>query len=325
MELERFLQGQPRAHVSVRAHAPGLYTVRSQGRWLAWRLQGALKADVVFFPHFDGSLCPPGTPSVVTVHDLTHFRMAGLFSRGRRIAAGMLLRRVTTDAERILVPSKATAHDLGQRLPRTAAKTRVIPEGVDSSFWFPVRGETSAPPYLLCVGNRKPHKNLAAAVEVLARLRAEDPALRLLLVGRRFAGGDRVDERARRLGVQDAVIEVEDASDERLRALYGGAEAFLFPSLHEGFGLPPLEAMACGTPVIASNRSSIPEVVGDAGVLLDPGDVVGMAAAVLRLRADPAWRCSLVERGRRRAESLTWERCAGRTVDALYRVASVSR
>ncbi|HET7321748.1 MAG TPA: glycosyltransferase family 1 protein [Longimicrobiaceae bacterium] len=307
----------------------GFYSAAAQLRWWMLRMGGRIAADAVFIPHYAAPLGLPDLPTVLTVHDLIHFRLSHLFPRWKRVVAGELLRRSVRAATEIIVPSQATRADLVARHPTTAVKICVVLEGVDGALEqapasATVRGEpiSAWQPFLLGVGNRKPHKNLIAAVEVLARLRADGGSHRLVLAGERFVEGDAVVARAKQLGVADAVKEVGRVSDAELRGLYRNAECLIFPSLYEGFGLPLLEAMALGTPVIASDRTSIPEVAGEAAILLDPDDWTGMAAAVERLGAQPTLRAEMVERGRARAATLSWERAARTTADVLWRVAS---
>jgi glycosyltransferase involved in cell wall biosynthesis len=182
------------------------------------------------------------------------------------------------------------------------------------------RAEAFAP-FLLVVGNQKPHKNLRAALQVLARLRGERPELRLVVAGKHFPGDEPLAARARERGVAGAVVDLGAVDDDVLRALYCRAECLLFPSYFEGFGLPVLEAMAWGLPVVASNRASIPEAVGDAGLMADPDDWDAMAAAVRSLRPGPL-RDEMVARGRRRAALLTWDATAARTAELILEVAA---
>jgi glycosyltransferase involved in cell wall biosynthesis len=305
----------------------GFYSPAAQAAWLALRARGIADADVAFFPHYDAPCLAMPARSVLTVHDLIHFKVPEAFAAWRRAAAGVLLHRGVTAAARVIAVSDATRRDLVERIPSAAGKVVVVPNGVTRFFGEGAGGGPSVGagiggPYLLCVGNRKPHKNLEGAVETLARLAAARPELRLVVVGEVYPGWSAVLERAEALGVRGRIVELSGVDDARLRALYAGCEALLFLSLYEGFGLPVLEAMAAGAPVVASDRSSIPEVVGDAGLLVDPRDPAAAAAAVLRLAADPAFRAERVRRGRARAAQFTWERAGRETADILNRVAA---
>jgi glycosyltransferase involved in cell wall biosynthesis len=305
----------------------GFYSPRSQLAWLDVRRRRELRADVAFFPHYDAPVLGIHPRSVVAVQDLTHFRLPHLFPAWRRAVAGHVLNRVVHAAVRVLVSSSSARADLVERIPAAAAKVETVPLGV-SEFFLTNGASASNPavealrPFLLCVGNRKPHKNLTAAVEVLARLRRRRPELKLVVAGRAFEGWNAVLERADELGVRDAVVEIDTPDDERLRALYSACEVLLFPSLYEGFGLPVLEAMACGAPVVASDRASLPEVVGDAGLLVDPADPDAWEAAVERLLTDAALRQRLVSAGHRRASQFTWERTGKQTAEILVQAAA---
>jgi glycosyltransferase involved in cell wall biosynthesis len=311
--------------VRIEAHRGAFYTPRAQLSWRSLRLRGRTAGDVAFFPHYDAPLLGLPRRSVVAVQDLTHFKLPEAFAAWKRAGAGVLFESVVRSAARVVVSSASTRTDLLERVPSAAGRVEIIPLGVGASFRACRRGECATcdrtwalRPYLLCVGNRKPHKNLGAAVGALARLLPERPDLKLVIAGSRFAARDEVDAHAAALGIRHAVLEQSDITDAELRCLYTHAEALLFPSLYEGFGLPLLEAMACGAPVVASNRASIPEVVGDAGLLVDPTDPEAMAGAVRRLREDTALCAALVERGRERAASLSWAETARRTLDVLY-------
>lgn len=317
-EVRRFAPG---TEVLPFAHA--FYSPGAQAHWLALAARGALRHDVGFFPHYDVPLPGPPARSVVVVHDLNHFTLP-YFPAWKVAVAGAVLRQSVKRAARVVVPSLATRDAVLGRFPEAAPRVRVVGEGVDPAWAAPVGAlpaEVQAlRPYLLCVGNRKPHKNLVTAVDVLHRVRAAHPAMRLVLAGGGGEDADAVHARADALGVRGALVELRGVDDERLRALYAGAACFLFPSLTEGFGLPVLEAMAAGAPVVASDRTSIPEVVGDAGVLADPHDAGALAAGVLRCLDEPAFRAALVERGRARAAGFRWEAAAGEIADLLCEV-----
>lgn len=318
--------------IRVREYPPGFYTLSSQVAWIRMWSRGEANADVAFFPHYDAPCFGLPSRSVVTVHDLTHFRLPEEFPLRLRAAAAILLRRGAGRASRVIVVSESSRRDLVTRLPRAAERAEVISNGV-SAFFSVAPGENTVVelppsvqrPYLLCVGNRKPHKNLAAAVETLARLAPQDPELRLVVAGSVFPGWDDVSKLAERRSVADRIVSVPEPSDRELRALYANAELLLFPSRYEGFGLPVLEAMAAGCPVVASNRASIPGVAAGAAMLVDPDDYEVMAAATRRIRGEPQTRRELVRRGRCRAAELTWSSTGRRTADLLYEVASAPR
>jgi glycosyltransferase involved in cell wall biosynthesis len=173
-------------------------------------------------------------------------------------------------------------------------------------------------PYLLAVANRKPHKNHWLMVELLARLRARGLLVRLVVVGERYPYWESVLAHANQLGVADAMVDEGVVSDHRLRRLYDQALACLVPSRLEGFGLPMVEAMACGAPVIASDLAWAREVGADAVMYADPEDPEAWADIVSHLVAQPVWRAAWVARGLARATGFTWAQSATRTADVLY-------
>jgi glycosyltransferase involved in cell wall biosynthesis len=313
------------------AHIPfpfDFYSPAAQLAWIQLRARGIARGDVFFFPHYDAPLARFPTSSVVTVHDLIHFKVPDVFAPWRRAAASILLRNAVHRAVRVVTVSEAAKRDVVERFPGSASKIEVVHNGVSPFFHrngdVPERSPVREP-YLLCVGNRKPHKNLIAAVEVLALAAGEIPDLRLTIIGPRAPEWDRVLARAEELGVHRRIVELEGVTDEELRDFYLNALALLFPSFYEGFGLPALEAMSCGVPVIASNRASLPEVVGSAGILVDPNDHVAMAQSAIRLWRDPTFRSDLGRQGVERAARFTWSRSTARTADLLYEVGASGR
>ena len=171
--------------------------------------------------------------------------------------------------------------------------------------------------FVLFVGALKPNKNLQRVVEAYVRLRRADALRhRLVLVGPEAWDLTTVFAEARTSGYADDIIFTGHVSDEEVVSLYNAAEVFVHPSLFEGFGLPPLEAMACGTPVITANTTSLPEVVGDAAVQVDPLDVEALAGALARVTGDAGLRAELRERGLERAGQFTWEKTARAVLDS---------
>lgn len=330
--LIAFARQHASANIRIISYPPEFYSPRVQLAWLGLLMRARARADVAFFPHYDAPAFALPKRSVVTVHDLTHFKVPGGFPAWQRLPAEILLRRSVAAAARVVTVSQAARQDIIERFPWATDKIDVVPNGV-SPFFRERGGSDSAgqqvhrgAPYLLCVGNRKPHKNLIAAVETLALVRRARPEMILILVGQAYDRYSEIRRKIQVLGLNNAVVELAVVDDEILRGLYGGCEVLLFPSLYEGFGLPILEAMACGAPVVASNRASIPEVAGDAALLVDPHDYAGMAAAVHRLTADSGFRHEMVRRGHERAAAFPWNSAAARTVDILHETAAqVSR
>ncbi|MGH2459628.1 MAG: glycosyltransferase family 4 protein, partial [Chloroflexota bacterium] len=224
----------------------------------------------------------PRARRIVTIHDTFAHVCPGHHNRLDNWRYWFMLPRAARRADVVLTDSQHSADDLTKYLGVARGQIRAIPCGVDSAF-HPVTEQSEvsdrlahhgiAQPYLLYVGGINPRKNLARLLEAYARLRGRHPTTRLVIVGKPQWKTDEIGATLRRLALAPHVHFTGHVAESDLPALYSGAQAFVFPSLYEGFGLPPLEAMACGTPVITSNVSSLPEVVGDAALLVDPLDV----------------------------------------------------
>lgn len=327
-ELRGMVAGQAPGRVRVLDYPASWFSRRTQTAWLSLWSRGQTRADVWFFPVGDVPLLAHPRRSVATVHDLIAFKLPHLSEPKFRLATHVMVRGAAWRADRLIAISETTRRDVVQAIPSAAGKAVVVYQGVGGNFTPLGPGErlpdalARLRPYLLCVGNRSAHKNHVRAVEALAAARASLPELRLVVAGgRRNPAWDKVVSRARELGVGDVLVDIPAVDEEGLRLLYAGAEALVFPSLYEGFGLPVLEAMACGTPVVASNRSAVPEVAGDAALLVDPDDAGAIAGAVLRLAGDPELRASMVRRGLERAARFPWAATASRTTDILYSAA----
>jgi glycosyltransferase involved in cell wall biosynthesis len=227
----------------------------------------------------------------------------------------------------VIAISKATKRDLIKHYKIKPDKIEVIYHGRDPIF-APVTDQGKiervlekygiTQPYYIHVGTLQPRKNLGILVEAwdILRGRTERPPM-LLLAGKRGWLYDSLLQSVQSRGLSDLIKFADYVERDDLPALYSGALALTFPSLYEGFGLPPLEAMSCGTPALASNASSVPEVVGDAGILLDPKDAHAWADAVERIMQDGVLRDELSRKGLSRAAQFTWERCATSTLNAL--------
>ena len=253
-----------------------------------------------------------GPPSVATVHDLTPLLFPEWHSLKNRLGFAPLIGRTVGKARRIAAVSEHTRRDLVAKFPRAAAKTSVVHNGVVITS-APAGGPTpnEGRPYVLSVGTLEPRKNIPRLVEAMESIWDRRPDFPdLVLAGAEGWGLAGLGERLRASRHATRIRPAGYlAGDERARWM-AGARVFAYPSLYEGFGLPPLEAMALGTPVVASSASSLPEVVGDAGLLPDPADVEAIIRALERAHDDVAFRCEAAVRGPARAARFTWSEAA---------------
>lgn len=270
------------------------------------------------------------TPTVLTVHDLIfklfpqhHKRLNYWYLN---VAMPLFVRR----ADRVIAISETTKRDLMREYGTPEEKISVVYEAAAPHFAPPpaeqiaeIRARYGLPErYLLTVGTIEPRKNLPRLVEALAALRRADPALRLVVVGARGWLLEGFDDAIETFGQQEAVILPGFVPDEDLPALYAGATVTVLASLYEGFGLPVLEAMACGSPVACSATSSLGEIAGEAALTFDPADVEAITAALRRLLAEPDLRDDLCRRGLARAAEFSWERAARETWAVYAQVAA---
>jgi glycosyltransferase involved in cell wall biosynthesis len=259
-------------------------------------------------------------PVILTVHDLipwTYYKI--------RTPTWKANIRSIRKIEHIIAISEYTKNELMIQLEIPEEKIHHIPDGVDNRKFHPVL-DPLRPSYLhpedkvvLYVGSEEPRKNISVVLRALKDLTREIPEVKLIKAG--GSGGDMfrqqcIDE-INRLDLAKNVIFTGEVSDVELLALFNIADVFVFPSLIEGFGLPPLEAMACGCPVIASDRTSLPEVIGDAGILLDPEDPVVWRNAMFRILDEPATRETMRQKSLRQAAMFSWDSCAMKTYE-LY-------
>jgi glycosyltransferase involved in cell wall biosynthesis len=259
-------------------------------------------------------------PAVVTVHDLAFLRYPAILTAESRRHYGQVA-RVVADVERVIVDSACTGADVQELLGVPAARVRVVhlaptpaPTPTPAQV-AAVRARYTLPgPFLLYVGTLEPRKNLGALLRALEQLPPAEAAP-LALAGPRGWLDEPIVAQARRLGERVRLLGPVPAAD--LPALYAAASAFVFPSLYEGFGLPPLEAMAAGTPVVAARASCLPEVLGDAALFVPPEDEAGLTEALRAILADAPLRADLRARGLAQAARYSWERTAAATL-AIY-------
>lgn len=303
--------------------------------WEQYKLPAAIaqqQLDVYHSPDFTlpGRLAVPG---IVTVHDLSFIlHPEGVAPRTRWLYRSYVPKSVAK-ADLVLCDSQATLNDVRQQGWGPPHRLQVVPLGVDPVFFdeleedaiygFTMRAGIPRD-YILYLGALDKRKNLPVLLKAYRLLLEELPAAvhppALVLAGPDHGERGNLEQLAAGLEVADTVHFLGYVDEADLPALFQGARLFCYPSLFEGFGLPPLQAMASGTPVVASEATSLPEVVGDAGVLLDPADPVAWATAMVDLLSDRTYWMTLHRAGQERARSMTWHQTARLTYEAYLRV-----
>lgn len=319
-------------------------------RWYSWQEQIVMpffiwreKLDIIHFPHFNVPLFTPGK-FVVTIHDLilTHYptlratTLSPLIYRLKNLAYHLVIFNAVKRSKKIITVSEFTKKDLVQKFNVKSNKIVVTYEGVanlakgyDLLFIAKLDKSETLNKYnivnnfLLYVGNAYPHKNLEALLKIFPNLLVKIPNLRLVLVGKEDYFYNRVHEIAQNLNLwqkdnlNSPVIFPGYVPDGQLEILYKKASAYVFPSLYEGFGLPPLEAMARSCPVVSSNRASLPEVLGRAALYFDPENEADMTDKILQILSNNELREDLINKGLEQVKKYSWWQCANQTL-AVY-------
>lgn len=297
------------------------------------RLLARADLDLVHVPHFNIPIFSR-VPLVVTIHDLiiTHYPTRHASTRGaigylaKQIGYRFAISRAVRRARCIFAVSRFTKDDLMRSFHVRESKIVVTYEGVAEKMSEPSAHDGLMPrrlalthPYILYVGNAYPHKNLERlirAFQILSASKNVPHNLQLVLVGREDYFYSRIRRQAESMGLKDAIRFAGGVSDQELSALYRHAQLFVFPSLYEGFGLPPLEAMAHRTPVVAARSSSLPEILGDAAQYCNPFEERDIALQMQTVLTDSTLKDVLISRGERRAAKFTWRKCAAHTLSA---------
>ncbi len=272
-------------------------------------------------------------PTVLTVHDLIFERFPQHHTFTNRLFLKFGMPLFVRAATAIIAVSQHTKRDLVELYRTPAEKIHVIHEGIDERFRPASRDELQrvkvhySPdrPYLLMVGTLEPRKNHAAALRALARLKQQGFAHRLLIVGGQGWLFEPIKKLVDELELTGDVTFAGYIPLDDLPPLYTGSDCVLLPSLYEGFGFPVLEAMACAAPVVCSSASSLPEVAGEAALLVDPQDDAGLAATVSRVLAGDGVAAGLRERGKVQAGKFTWAECARQTVEVYRSIRTVAK
>ena len=260
-----------------------------------------------------------GWPRIITVHDLYLKLMPRAYPKRHRMAWSFLFPLSARSADAIVVPSESTRRDLGRFHPSAYAKAVVISEAPAFDLTSPLTGPPVEGRYGLIVGNLSPNKNAGVAVDALALLEREGHSVPVIHIGRDEHGILAAAQRAQTL--KCPIVTLPAVCDGALRAAYSNAAFFLNTSLYEGFCLPIVEAQSCGTPVIASNRSALPEVAGEGAILADPESAAEVAAAIRTVWTDPAAAQKLSRMGTANVARFSWDRAARQLLDAVQRCA----
>lgn len=286
--------------------------------------------DVLHFP-YDSCIAWKRGKFMATVHDLKPLIFD--MDKGRsswnvnHVIENILVRDRWARIDHVLTDSLSSRRDIMERLPVPAERVTVVYPGVDQERFRPapvpasrMAGERGRP-YVLCVAGADPTKNVETLVQAFGRLpRPLQETYDLVLAGD-FRRRSELHELVGEVGIARQTVFPGVVSDEQLIELYRGATVLVFPSRYEGFGFPVLEAMACGCPVISSNASSLPEVAGEAALLVEPWDILGFASLLERVLMDPALQADLRKKGLVRAAEFSWDRTARETIAVYQRVA----
>ncbi len=327
-EVECVVYGDLKTRLPITLPKISLQTIDS--RWTQWWDQVSLplqlardRISVFLSPYYKGPLYPP-CPVVLTIHDLYFIR----YPRKRWPAYGALTTRLArlyaSRAAAIIADSEYSKRSIVERLGVNPGKVTVIPVALGPEFKPEPFTESVATrygivsPYILYVGNFRPHKNLSRLIRAYANLsKSLRDTHQLVLAGGDWEHRQTLEGLVRDLGISDRVLFPGLIEDSHLPAVYSGCTLFALPSLEEGFGLPALEAMACGAPVVAGNRAAIPEEVGNAAILFDPENVAAITEAMNRMLSRDELRGAIRQKGLVRAREFTPDRTAGRVLALL--------
>lgn len=340
--LSRLDEGDPIIYLDGRMSAPELNLSRSLRRkelnapcgriWSAWIFPKSLRRDGIDVAHVQYSIPPRmPCPTVTTIHDISFRRFPEFFSLKDRLILDLAVRRAGSHAARIIAVSEYTKREIVQIYGIPEDKIAVIHEAADAQYKPVDRFSAQSllaekygirSPFVLTVGVIQPRKNLGRLFEGFAQLKKlHDSERKLVVVGKHGWKESGYERKISELGIADDVILTGYVPYAELPAFYSAADLFVYPSLYEGFGLPPLEAMACGTPVITGSQSSLPEVVGEAGVMVDPYDPHNFADAMANVLSAEKLRDEMSARGLKQARKFSWDKMARETME-IYRSAA---
>ncbi len=286
--------------------------------------------DIYHNPDHILPILPVKAKKIVTVHDLCFYKHPETFSSAKRRYKKLMTPVSLKRADKIIADSHSTKKDIIELFSVPEEKIAVVHIGVSPDFrpvsdkkilsGFRKKRELAAP-FILFVGTLEKRKNIEGLIDAyILAVREHKISHDLVVAGKKGWLYDGIFRKVKRVGLEGKIKFIFDARQDELPLLYSQADLFVYPSLYEGFGLPVLEAMACGTPVITSNVSSLPEVAGDAAILIDPRDSASLAKNIAKLLADAGLRKAFSEKGLERAKHFGWDKCAQQTLDVYKSV-----
>lgn len=285
-----------------------------------------LRPDVLFVPAFSSPVRYHGK-KVMTVHDLNGMLLPDIFSKVSRWYWGSLLPRSAKSCDAILVPSQVVAEDVMKLLHIPREKIHVTGEGIHPTIHLLEDAQVISrglkelhleKPFILSVGTLEPRKNYPRLIEAFARAKRGEHEL--VIVGKKAWDMEQIDRMIQKFHLKDKVRLLDYVTTEQLTVLYNACTAFALVSQYEGFGLPVVEAMACGAPVVISDRGSLPEIAGEAGIRVNPNDIIDITDKLNRLFSDELFRIKLQKASLAQSRVYSWDRAAQLTLDVLEHV-----
>jgi glycosyltransferase involved in cell wall biosynthesis len=294
------------------------------------RLIKRFNIDHMYYPDHTSPVFKIKSKVIITVHDVSTFAVPETVGIARRLYKQAAIKRSVNVCDAIITGSEATKNEMLKYLPRSKNKIKVVPYGLEESFNRVLNNEylslikskyNLTVPFILHVGTIEARKNIVRIVKAFANGRRNHKWTHsLVLVGTPGYGFDKIQEAIAKENVKDNVIITGHVDNNDLSGIYSLADALIYPSLYEGFGFPPLEAMKCGCPVVASYTTSLPEVIGDAGVFVDPMNEENIFGALHRVITDKKLHDKLVQQGKERVRQFTWKKTVEGILQAMTSV-----
>ena len=317
----------------LKGELPGEFVVNNAGKYSLkelfsiGRTVNSLSVDLFHSPHYTLPFFLH-TPSVTTIHDIIHLRMRDYFTPFQRRYARTIIGHACRASDAVIVVSEFTKKDILSLIPMNGKKIYPIYEGVHPSLYETVDNErirqfkekhNITRPFILYTGSLKPHKNVQLLMKSFHTLRLSFD-VELVIAGERLDDYPQLKKLSSMLWIEEDCKNVGFLPMDELATAYRAAAVVVLPSLYEGFGLSMLEGMASGVPVVGSNRTSIPEIVGDAGIVFDPHNYAELGRIIGKILTDTTYREGLIAKGLKRAHEFTWEQCARKTIEVYKKV-----